>query len=78
MGSCSSSTFTLIVGAAVVLFRGHVLLIVIVLTGFIIDQDTMQVYALLYAGGRDANGIDRTIANFIPDAFKAMKVKLVQ
>ena len=45
---------------------------------FIIDQDTMQVYALLYAGGRDANGIDRTIANFIPDAFKAMKVKLVQ
>lgn len=45
---------------------------------FIIDQDTMQVYALLYAGGRDASGIDRTLANFIPDVFKAMKVRLVQ
>lgn len=45
---------------------------------FIIDEDTMQVYALLYAGGPDVNGIDRTLANFIPDVFKAMKVKLVQ
>ena len=45
---------------------------------FIIDRDTMQVYALLYGGGPDANGIDRTLAHFIPDAFKAMKVQLVQ
>jgi hypothetical protein len=45
---------------------------------FIIDQDTLQVYALLYGGGRDANGIDRTLAHFIPDVFKAMKVRLVQ
>lgn len=45
---------------------------------FIIDRDTMQVYALLYGGGRDANGIDRTLAHFIPDVFKAMKVRLVQ
>jgi len=45
---------------------------------FIIDRDTMQVYALLYGGGPDANGIDRTLAHFIPDVFKAMKVKLVQ
>lgn len=45
---------------------------------FIIDRDTLQVYALLYGGGRDANGIDRTLAHFIPDVFKAMKVRLVQ
>jgi hypothetical protein len=45
---------------------------------FIIDRDSMQVYALLYGGGRGDNGIDRTLAHFIPDVFKAMKVKLVQ
>jgi hypothetical protein len=45
---------------------------------FIIDRDTMQVYALLYGGGPDASGIDRTLAHFIPDVFKAMKVRLVQ
>jgi hypothetical protein len=38
----------------------------------------MQVYALLYGGGPDANGIDRTLAHFIPGVFKAMKVRLVQ
>jgi hypothetical protein len=45
---------------------------------FVIDRDTMQVYALLYGGGPDADGIDRTLAHFIPDVFKAMKVRLVQ
>ena len=45
---------------------------------FIIDCDTMQVYALLYGGGPDANRIDRTLAHFIPDVFKAMRVRLVQ
>lgn len=45
---------------------------------FVIDRDTMQVYALLYGGGPDAKGIDRTLAHFIPDVFKAMKVRLVQ
>ena len=45
---------------------------------FIIDRDSMQVYALLYAGGPDSRGIDRTLANFIPDVFRAMKVRLVQ
>jgi hypothetical protein len=45
---------------------------------FVIDRDTMQVYALLYGGGPDANGIDRTLAHFIPGVFKAMKVRLVQ
>jgi len=45
---------------------------------FIIDRDTMEVYALLYGGGPDANGIDRTLAHFIPDVFRKMGVKLVQ
>lgn len=45
---------------------------------FIMDRDTMQVYALLYGGGPDASGIDRTLAHFMPDVFKAMKVRLVQ
>lgn len=45
---------------------------------FVIDRATMQVYALLYGGGPDAKGIDRTLAHFIPDVFKAMKVRLVQ
>lgn len=45
---------------------------------FIIDRDTMQVYALLYGGGRDSSGIDRTLAHFMPDVFKALKVRLVQ
>jgi hypothetical protein len=45
---------------------------------WIIDRDTMQVYALLYGGGPDSQGIDRTLAHFMPDVFKAIKVQLVQ
>ena len=45
---------------------------------FIIDRDTMKVYALLYGGGPDNNGIDRTLAHFIPEVFGAMNVRLVQ
>lgn len=45
---------------------------------FIIDRDSMQVYALLYGGGTDSSGIDRTLAHFMPDVLKAMKVRLVQ
>ena len=45
---------------------------------FIIDRDTMEVYALLYGGGPDSSGIDRTLAHFMPDVLKAMKVTLVQ
>ncbi len=45
---------------------------------FIIDRDSMEVYALLYGGGPDANGIDRTLAHFMPDVFRKMGVKLVQ
>lgn len=45
---------------------------------FIIDRDTMKPYALLYGGGPDDQGIDRTLAHFMPTVLKAMKVKLVQ
>jgi hypothetical protein len=45
---------------------------------FVIDRDTMQVYALLYGGGPDSTGTDRTLAHFMPDVLKAMKVTLVQ
>lgn len=45
---------------------------------YIIDRDTMEVYALLYGGGPDSQGIDRTLAHFMPDVLKAMKIRLVQ
>ncbi len=45
---------------------------------FIIDEDTMQPYALLYGGGEDDDGIDRTLAHFMPDVLTALKVRLVQ
>ena len=45
---------------------------------FVINEDTMQAYALLYGGGEDDNGIDRTLAHFMPDVFSAMSVRLVQ
>lgn len=45
---------------------------------FIIDEDTMQPYALLYGGGEDDAGIDRTLAHFMPDVLTALQVRLVQ
>lgn len=45
---------------------------------FIIDRDSLAPYALLYGGGRDSQGIDRTVAQFMPTVLKAMKVRLVQ
>jgi hypothetical protein len=45
---------------------------------FVIDEDTMQAYALLYGGGEDDNGIDRTLAHFMPDVLSALNVQLVQ
>ncbi len=45
---------------------------------FIIDRDTLQPYALLYGGGEDNQGIDRTLAHFMPDVLNAMGVTLVQ
>jgi hypothetical protein len=45
---------------------------------FVIDRDSMRVYALLYGGGADAGGVDRTLAHFMPDVLAAMHVTLVQ
>lgn len=45
---------------------------------FIFDADTLRPYALLYAGGSDAAGIDRTIGQFMPDVLNLLGVRLVQ
>lgn len=45
---------------------------------FIIDRDTMKPYALLFGGALDNQGIDRTLAHFMPDVLSALKVRLVQ
>lgn len=45
---------------------------------FIIERDTLQAYALLYAGGTDDAGIDRTLAHFLPEVLAALQVRLVQ
>ncbi len=45
---------------------------------FIIDLDTMKAYALLYGGGPDDAGIDRTLAHFMPQVLTALDVRLVQ
>ena len=45
---------------------------------FIIDRDTLAPYALLYGGGPDSLGIDRTQAQFMPDVLNVMGVRLVQ
>lgn len=45
---------------------------------FIIDAQTLEPYALLFAGGPDNNGIDRTIGTFMPDVFNTLGVQLVQ
>ena len=45
---------------------------------FIMDLDTLAPYALLYGGGPDNQGIDRTLAQFMPDVLNVMGVRLVQ
>lgn len=45
---------------------------------FILDADTLRPYALLYAGGPDDQGIDRTLGHFMPDVLSSLKVQLVQ
>ena len=45
---------------------------------FIMDADTLRPYALLYGGGPDRMGIDRTVAHFMQDVLAALKVRLVQ
>lgn len=44
----------------------------------IIDRDTNRPFALLFAGGTDDNGIDRTLANFIPDVLRKLEVRFVR
>lgn len=44
----------------------------------IIDRDTMRPYALLYGGGPDDQGIDRTLANFIPEVLDLLQVRFVR
>lgn len=43
---------------------------------FILDQDTLQPFALLYAGGPDAEGVDRRLAHFMPEVLTRLNVQL--
>ncbi len=43
---------------------------------FIIDTDTMKPYALLYGGGPDSEGIDRTLGQLMTDVLGALGVAL--
>ncbi len=43
----------------------------------ILDQVTSRPYALLYGGGPDAEGIDRTLAHFLPLVLKRLGVRMV-
>jgi hypothetical protein len=45
---------------------------------FILDAETLRPYALLYGGGPDAQGIDRTLGHFMPDVLSSLKVRLVK
>lgn len=45
---------------------------------FIIDQASMRPYALLYGGGPDDDGIDRTLGQFMPDVLGSLQVTLVR
>lgn len=43
----------------------------------IFDDATKRPFALLFAGGTDHMGYDRTLANFMPDVLKEMNVKFI-
>ena len=45
---------------------------------FIFDRKTLKPFALLYGGGPDDKKIDRTVAHYMPDVLKALKVRMVQ
>ena len=45
---------------------------------FILDARTLEPYALLYGGGPDDQGIDRTLGQFMPDVLNSLGVWLVQ
>ena len=44
----------------------------------IIDRDSLRPYALLYGGGPDDQGIDRTLAQFLPEVLDELGVRIVQ
>lgn len=44
----------------------------------ILDAATLRPYALLYGGGADADGIDRTLAHFLPPVLQRLRVRMVQ
>jgi hypothetical protein len=43
----------------------------------ILDAETLRPYALLYGGGPDGNGIDRTLAHFLQPVLEKLKVRPV-
>lgn len=45
---------------------------------FILDEDSLRPLALLYAGGRDSNGVDRTLGHFMHDVLESLGIDLVQ
>lgn len=45
---------------------------------FILDANSLDPYALLFAGGPDGGGVDRTLAHFLPDVLEALDVRIVQ
>jgi hypothetical protein len=44
----------------------------------ILERDSLRPLALLYAGGPDADGIDRTLAHYIGDVLDDLEVRFVQ
>lgn len=45
---------------------------------WIFDADSRRVYALLFGGGVDAFGVDRTLGHFMPDVLKHFAVKIAR
>jgi len=44
---------------------------------FIFDKNTLEPFALLYGGGSDNLGIDRTLAHFMPDVLEQLGVQII-
>ncbi|MBL8746937.1 MAG: hypothetical protein JNK58_11345 [Phycisphaerae bacterium] len=45
---------------------------------FILDAGSLRPAALLFAGGRGVDGIDRTLGHFMPDVLERMRVRLAR
>jgi hypothetical protein len=43
----------------------------------IYDNDSRRPYALLFAGGQDGSGRDRTLGHFLPDVLAALGVEML-